>query len=280
MKWWLGFVRCWLGACLLVAFVPSSVRAGDEPLRVVFVGNSYTYSNDLPSLFRALVRSQHPDREVHTEAFVMPGGALGDRWRDGVVQQYLKDHPADVLVLQELGSWLRCADHPSLRTTFACTDSLRAHKRFAEFAARLGVRTVLLGTWSSDVREQFAISRVSRRLAKSMDALPADVGDALLALRKQAPEIEPFTDRMLHPSPDTSMLAAIMLYARIEGWLPKALAVEALPPLIDVSAQPDARRPLSSQDQSLPHSPPPEFNARRMQVLIRAAAQALEDDHR
>lgn len=270
---WLAF-----GGWIALSIWPLTVRAEVEPLSVVFVGNSYTYSNDLPALFRALAHSQDPNRAVQTEAFVTPGGYLNERWREGVVQRYLQANRVDVLVLQEAGGWLRCADHPSLRSTFACTDSLRTHKRYAQFAARLGVRTVLFGTWGTDARDQLSISRVSRRLSKAIDALPADVGDAILALRKLDPDVEPFTDRMLHPSAEVSMLAAIVLYARIEGWLPEARAVTLEQPLIQVDARPDARVPLSMQYSVLPRRDLAGFSVERMQLLRQAAEKSLADD--
>lgn len=274
-------VRAWMHCCwVTLVVVPALAMAGDEPLRVVFVGSSYTYTNDLPMLFRTLVHSQNPERDVETEAFVTPGGTLSERWREGVVQRHLKANRVDVLVLQEAGGWLRCADHPSLRLTFACTDSLRTHKRYAEFAARLGVRTVIFGTWGADVREQSEISRVTRRLSRAIDALPADVGDAVIALRKLAPTSTLFTDRFLHPTPEVSMLAAIVLYARIEGWLPEARPVQVAQPMISVAARPDARVPLSMQYSTLPRSEFAGFSAERMALLRRAAETALSDDDR
>jgi hypothetical protein len=257
---------------------PAGVHAGDEPMRVVFVGNSYTYANDLPMLYRALARSQHPDRDIETDAFVTPGGYLSERWREGAVQKFLKTNRVDVLVLQEAGGWLRCADHPSLRTAFACTDSLRTHKRYAEFAAKLGVRTVILGTWGADVREQATISRVTRRLSKAIDALPADAGEAILELRKIDDSIPLFTDRALHPTPDASMLAAVMLYAAIDGWLPEARAIRLEQPLISVTAKPAATVPLSLQYSTLPRETFKGFSAERM-ALLRQAAKAVLEQH-
>ena len=272
------WVRLWIGCWVALALGSSPARAGDEPLRVVFVGNSYTYTNDLPMLFRALVHSQNPKRDVQTEAFVTPGGYLNERWREGVVQRYLKANRVDVLVLQEAGGLLSCADSPTRRSTFACTDSLRTHKRYAEFAAKLGVRAVIFGTWGADVREQSSISRVTRRLSKAIDALPADAGEAILALRKLDPNAELFTDRILHPSPEVSMLAAITLYARIEGWLPETQAITLSQPLISVAAQPDASIPLSMQYSTLPRTQYDGFSKERMLVLRQAAESALADD--
>ena len=263
---------------IVLALSAPAARAGDEPLRVVFVGNSYTYANDLPMLFRALVHSQHPQRDVETEAFVMPGGYLSERWREGVVQRHLKTNRVDVLVLQESGGWLRCADSPSLRSSFACTDSLRTHKRYAEFAAKHGIRTVILGTWGADVREQAAISRVTRRLSKAIGAVPADAGEAIVELRRLDPKADFFSDRFLHPTPETSVLAAIMLYAAIDGWLPKPHALALNQPVIAMVARPDPKLPLSAQYSKLPRMKFNGISAERMKLLVQAAEKALSDN--
>ena len=71
------------------------------------------------------------------------------------------------------------------------------------------------------------------------------------------------------------MLAAIMLYTRIDGWLPEARAVVPGQPLISVTALPDARLPLSMQYSTLPRSEFAGFSAERMAVLRAAAERAL-----
>lgn len=271
--------RRWLAFAMLVLVASFAAHAETPPLRVVFVGNSYTYTNDLPTLFAALIHAEQPERVVETEAFVAPGGYVNERWRDGIVQQYLRDHPVDVLVLQEAGGWLRCADHPTLRTSFACTDSLRTHKRFAEFAATLGVRTVLFGTWGPDAHDQSAISRVTRRLGRAIGAQVADVGEAVVALRRHEPETVTFTDTMLHPTADVSMLAAIVLFTRIEGRMPEARDIALASPLIAVRALPDGRVPLSAQRDALPVKAVESFSAERLSALIAVADTAHGSRH-
>ena len=47
-----------LGLLLLTA-VPGAVRAGTaDSLRVLFIGNSYTYYNDMPSMVRQIASTQ------------------------------------------------------------------------------------------------------------------------------------------------------------------------------------------------------------------------------
>ena len=45
--------------CLLQGFL-----WGAEPLRVLFIGNSYTYFNNSPEIFAELARAQAPGRQV------------------------------------------------------------------------------------------------------------------------------------------------------------------------------------------------------------------------
>ena len=71
------------------------------------------------------------------------------------------------------------------------------------------------------------------------------------------------------------MLAAIMVYTAIEGWLPKARAIKLNQPLVALSARPDARLPLSVQFDALPRLKVDGFPAERMNLLRKAAESAL-----
>ena len=75
------------------------------------------------------------------------------------------------------------------------------------------------------------------------------------------------------------MLAAIVLYARIEGWLPQAREIRLDQPLISVAARPDARLPLSTQYGALPRMQVADVSPERMQLLRQAAEQSLADGH-
>jgi len=58
---------------------PDAARAA-EPLRVLFIGNSYTYVNNAPEIFAALARAAMPDREVETRMVAIPGATLLSTW--------------------------------------------------------------------------------------------------------------------------------------------------------------------------------------------------------
>src|SRR5262249_59875398 len=67
--------------------------------RVLFIGNSYTYFNNLPAMFAALAASAGYD--VQTE-MVAPGGwRLKDHWEKGEGLALLRERRWDYVVLQE-----------------------------------------------------------------------------------------------------------------------------------------------------------------------------------
>ena len=57
-------------------------------LRVLFIGNSYTYVNNLPELVTGLAESAH--RPLETEMIVAPGATLQKHWEDGKAVQTIK----------------------------------------------------------------------------------------------------------------------------------------------------------------------------------------------
>src|SRR5262245_62027095 len=68
---------------------PSEKRAADppKPLRVLFVGNSQVYFNDLPRIVEALAESAAADRpRVRADRAVAGGASLESHWNRGTGQ--------------------------------------------------------------------------------------------------------------------------------------------------------------------------------------------------
>ena len=111
-------------------------RAAREPLRVLFVGNSLTATNDLPAIVAALGAAA---KRVPIEyATVAPGGVnLEDHWTFTGARDALLARPWDVVVLQQGPSSLP-ESQVDLRTWAV---------RWAELARERGIRTAMLTVW-------------------------------------------------------------------------------------------------------------------------------------
>ena len=70
-----------------------------EPLRVLFVGNSLTHTNDLPAVVATLARGLGTELEYET---IAPGGtSLEDHWNAGRVPAELSSGDWDAVVMQQ-----------------------------------------------------------------------------------------------------------------------------------------------------------------------------------
>lgn len=200
-----------------VACLGSTTGPDLEPIgegrRVLFIGNSYLYSLDIPGLVQALADSAGGDKlAVATVAY--PDVALSDHLASGFAKPAIRQGGWEWVVLQQ---------GPSSVT--ANREALRASVRsFADEIRPVGATPALFSAWPSEIRrEDFPAAIESYRLAAG------DVGGIFLPVATawlKAWELEPaatlYSDG-LHPSPQGAYLSALVIYARLLGKTPMGL---------------------------------------------------------
>lgn len=179
---------------------------------ILFVGNSFTYVNDLPTLFTSVASSQAGLATWHAEMIASPGASIADHARDGLVTAALQRQKWDVLVLQERGGLLACLGKPGSGDSPDCMASKAAHEKLVATAHATGARVVLLGTWGPDAIWQGQLSRGVRRMASATKADVFDAGPMLREYAKDHPKTPLFSDAILHPTPTASLLVATALW--------------------------------------------------------------------
>src|SRR5262249_39693411 len=106
------------GLIASLSFLFAASAAGSQQsntTRVLFIGNSYTYFNNLPEVFARLAEAGHGGKIETT--MVAPGGwRLKDHWEKGTGRGLLESGNWDFVVLQEqstLGAdyWVEGKDH-------------------------------------------------------------------------------------------------------------------------------------------------------------------------
>jgi hypothetical protein len=189
-------------------------RSAREPLRVLFVGNSLTATNDLPAIVASLGRAA---KRVPIEyATVAPGGVnLEDHWTFTGARDALLARPWDVVVLQQGPSSLP-ESQVDLRTWAV---------RWAELARERGIRTALLTVWPEAARSYAfaAVVQSYRSAAAAAQATLLPAGSAWLAAWRRAPRLALYGPDAFHPSVLGSTLAALVVYARLTGTPPSAV---------------------------------------------------------
>jgi hypothetical protein len=225
--------RCASIACAtLCGLSPGDVAAGGAPgagddsqnkapARVLFVGNSYTYVNDLPRMFAALAAMHGVAIEVQMQA--RPNFSLADHLgvlRFGSVLM----QPWDVIVLQQGPSALP-ASRRNLR---------RSVERIARRLHGRAVTVALLAAWPQ--RPHSAMSHdaeLSYRLAaETIDACVLPVATAWRRAREHDATLALYQSDGLHPTAAGSLLAAMTI---LQGLVDVGTA-PLLPPAPDTPA--------------------------------------------
>lgn len=240
-------MRHWLLVLLLLS---PALRAQEAPRewRVLFVGNSLTYVNNLPATLRALAAAQPTPVRITTVSHVAPGGTVAERWDDGVAAKALRDGRWDAVVLQERGGLLACMADPEQRRERECRASERAHAAFADAAKTGGAKVLLLATWGPDATWQDKLDRAIHRLASRTDAQVVPTGSTLRAYAAKHGERETFPDGV-HPAFTATLVMAAQLHHAITGAEPRAADVRIDFPLLPANAKIDPKLPLEAQPQ-------------------------------
>ena len=206
-------------ALLGTLFVCQSATAAPRHLRVLFVGNSLTAANDLPTVVAKIGASRHVT--IDTRTFAAGGYALEDHWAEGSALAALREGGWDTVVLQQGPSSL--PESGVNLTEWA--------RRWADEARRHGARPALLTVWPERER-RYAFPDVIRHYAAAARSAHAALFPAGTAWRYAlARGARLYGPDGFHPSPTGSYLAAIVVYAGLTGELPRNL-----PPLLRKAA--------------------------------------------
>ena len=215
--------------CLGCALVGSSatVALPDEPasapvrLRVLFIGNSLTASNDLPAMVQAMARVHGVEFEY--EACTPGGASLEDHWGDGHCRKLLDDQPWDFVVLQQ-GPSSRADSRANLKEWSA---------RWADAIRARGARPALYMVWPQRGQKDgfLRVSDSYRLAADACGALLLPAGDAWRTATEQDERVQLYSHDRLHPTEQGTYLAALVIARETCG-----VDVQSVPDRLELSS--------------------------------------------
>lgn len=206
-----------LALLLLVAPVAPAQTPPSEQ-RVLFVGNSLTYSNDLPALVAALARAK--GLRVSCASVAFANYSLEDHWQRGDAVREIRKGGWSLVVLQQ---------GPS-----AAPESqvlLREYvKRFDKEIRAAGARTSLYMIWPSRTRPQDfdGVIRSYTAAAKDVNALLFPAGDGWRAVWAKDASLELYSPDGLHPSRLGTYVAALVIVKTAFGISPQGLPAPSI----------------------------------------------------
>jgi hypothetical protein len=191
----------------IVVLVLAALPARADTLRVLFVGNSLTYSNDLPWIVEAL--SHEGDTRIEAGMIAFPNAALEDHWNDGRARAEIASGRWDVVVMQQGPSSL----------TSSRVNLVEWAKKLADAARAAGARPALMTVWPDTSRRAYLDDviesyEVAAR-ACQCELLPA--GRAWKEAWQRRGSLSLYGADGFHPSRDGSYLAALVVWSGLTG---------------------------------------------------------------
>lgn len=195
---------------LPLLFLLSLATFAAEPVRVLFIGNSYTYYNNLPEIFASLARAA--GTEVETGMVTVGGASLLDLWQHTAARQLIRGKHWDFVVLQEQSQLGVGLENGRVVVNGPALLQVGAHL-FDSDIRKAGAKTVLMLTWSrrNSPEQQAHLNAAYTQTAKDMGAVVVPAGPAWQEARRRSPETELYMPDESHPAPPGSYLAACTL---------------------------------------------------------------------
>ena len=177
--------------------------SSDDAFRVLFIGNSLTFTHDVPGLLTALAGLENRVVDVRSVAF--PNFSLEDHWFRGDALDEIRARRWDVVVMQQGPSTL---------------DANRAHLaewslRFAPEIRTAGGVPALYTVWppSGSAAAFNAVQRSYGEAAEAVDGILLPAGDAWEIAWRRDTSLRLYGPDQFHPSLEGALLAALTIYA-------------------------------------------------------------------
>lgn len=193
----------------------SGAQQQDSPsaLRVLFIGNSLTGTNDLPGMVKALIDSAAAG-PVSVATIAYPNYGLEDHWSTGLARQAIREGGWDFVVLQQGPS--ATEGRPSL---------LEYSERLAGEIRAHGAEPALYMIWPAKARsfDFDGVNESYRMAAERVDGLLLPVGDAWRIAWARDSSLPLYGPDGFHPSPMGSYLGALVMFGGLTGRSPVGL---------------------------------------------------------
>ena len=203
---------------LLSGLFLSSVWVGaqQKELKVLFVGNSYTYGYNLAHIVSII--SEHTSTRLDTYKSTIGGASLREHWNGGrelETKKLIAEGGFDIVVLQDF----------SMSAIHTPDSLLRYVRLFAQYNAAHGAHTFLFNTWAREKVPQFQaeIDAIYTKAAEENRAVRVPVGPAWELAMDLRPSVDLFTSDGSHPNELGTMLTASVFVRKICGELPEIL---------------------------------------------------------
>ncbi|WP_375444750.1 DUF4886 domain-containing protein [uncultured Fibrella sp.] len=196
-------LRLLLLCIILLVSGQQTLFAQRDSVRVLFIGNSYTYGNDLPDLLAQLMVGKGV--KFGYESITAGGATLQKHWEEGNVQAAIRRKPWDFVILQEQST-----------RPFTKREAFFQYARLLDAdIKKTKAKTLFYATWAAKASpdEQPKLTEAYQTIANETGSLMAPVGEAWKLAISDSLTLHGPDGR--HPNLAGTYLAGCMLYRAI-----------------------------------------------------------------
>jgi PKD repeat protein len=206
---------------LVAALISATISFSQDSLSVLFIGNSYTYVNDLPTVFLSLTQSLGDNAAIDSKT--NGGFTFQNHLIDPLTHTKIKSQDWDYVILQGQ------SQEPSFPFDQVNTNTLPPAVQLADsvYANNFCSQVMYFMTWGRQIGDpqwdsintfdkmNFRLRNAYVRISDSAQASVSPVGVAWKYVRDNFPAINLYSADGSHPSMEGTYLAACTFYASL-----------------------------------------------------------------
>jgi hypothetical protein len=200
-------LRNLLLSCFFLLFFQgkSPTALQEKEMKILYVGNSLTYVNNLPGLVAEIAMQKKVT--IAYETFLFPDYSLQDHWKEGKVVEEIKKGKYDFVIAQQGPSALPESQELLLEYT----------TKFAKLCRDNNSKLALYMVWPSKARlvDLDNVIKSYATAAAKTGSLLCPAGDAWKNAWQMDPSIALYGPDNFHPGIDGSLLAALTVCGMI-----------------------------------------------------------------
>lgn len=176
-----------------------------DSANILFVGNSLTYTNDLPLLI--IKEGKKNGMDIHTTTLALPNYSLKDHWDDEKFQKLMNTNHYDFVVIQQ---------GPSSQED-GRSSLLEFGAKFKKMCTKNGAELVFFMVWPSRLNFQTFDSVIKNytEAANATGSILCDVGRKWKIYCLLTTDYSFYGSDMFHPSYRGSEFAAVTIYEQL-----------------------------------------------------------------
>lgn len=222
--WW-GRIAAW-AVVLLSCVAVDAARA--EATRVLLVGNSILYTNNMPAVLMEIGRQN--GREISADMFAVGGARISEHVSSSVVRSAIEGGSYDFVVFHDRGGDGLCAAPSRAPRGPECERMIEDHGKLVELIRASGAVPYLLGTYQPPI-VSLELTRGEQYIADTLGIRHIEISEKWNRVRETVGDAPWLAEDGMHPGRALTALMAAEVYRALFSSYPEPSRIATSAPL-------------------------------------------------